>query len=176
VNLLRNHVGFQTDRLVTFQVNPGWSGYSPAAAVAFFRDLQQPLAATRAFRRQRGRSSLPSAACNEAPAFWRRSAWRVFAAGIWHWQRRWGKRAQTSGARAHAAPSGEKIARILSPVRSQRVRHPSASQRRKSPPLRGPALKSRTRPYRPPDASVVRAGEASESAMVAQFVPAAEIH
>ncbi len=32
------------------------------------------------------------------------------------------------------------------------------------------------RPYCPPDASVVRAGEASESAMVAQFVPAAEIH
>jgi hypothetical protein len=41
------------------------------------------------------------------------------------------------------------------------------------PPL---SVESRTRPYRPPDASVVRAGEASDSAMVAQFVPAAEIH
>jgi predicted permease len=45
VNLLRNDVGFQTDRLVTFQVNPGLSGYSAAAAVAFFRDLQQRLEA-----------------------------------------------------------------------------------------------------------------------------------
>jgi hypothetical protein len=32
------------------------------------------------------------------------------------------------------------------------------------------------RRYRPPDASVVRAGAANESAMAAQFVPAAEIH
>jgi predicted permease len=45
LNLLRNDVGFQTGRLVAFQINPGLSGYGPPAAVAFFRDLQQRLEA-----------------------------------------------------------------------------------------------------------------------------------
>jgi predicted permease len=45
LNLLRNDVGFQPDRLVAFQINPGLSGYAPAASVALFRDLQQRLAA-----------------------------------------------------------------------------------------------------------------------------------
>jgi predicted permease len=43
VNLLRNDLGFRTEKLLVFSINPALRGYQPAAALSLFERLQERL-------------------------------------------------------------------------------------------------------------------------------------
>ena len=57
VNLMRSSPGFRPERLITFSIDPALSGYQEEARYALFRELEQRLAASRAQRPRRARSS-----------------------------------------------------------------------------------------------------------------------